>query len=327
MLKWIVKSGVFLQLIFLVAITLALWIPAFMHPKPIIKTMLDGPIYDFLINLIKNQSTLQVALSLFLIMLQAFALNWVLQINGLFHRSNFIACIVVVLSYSWNPEFQTLHPILVAGMFVIAGVHFLLQLYGKQGAYREVFSASFAFSLASLFYFPLIYLLVLVWFSFITLRISEWREYVISIVAFLLPYIYYASGLFWNDNFISGIQQIGQSVVLISKPESIGMTNSIWLTACALALVISLFLVMNSMNDKLLNARRKSWIFVNFIIVSFVALFLAGWPLMQGNYLFIIPISFFFVGAIVFVKRTFFVDFLLLGLLVIFAIIRILPSL
>jgi hypothetical protein len=219
-------------------------VPAFLSPKSAIISEFDGPVYTFFVQLFSHSYLLQVIIALALLIVQAFGLTLVLQINGLVHRSNIFPAFPVVIGYSWNPDFLTLHPFLFSGILLIAALYFLMRLYGKQAAYREVFYGTFSISLASLFFFPLIYMLILVWTAFITIRITEWREYVITLIAFILPYLYYASGLFWNSNFMQGSTQFFNSIFRFSLPQPIGMVNTIWLLACVFIIVVTALAIL-----------------------------------------------------------------------------------
>jgi len=185
MLRWISKSGTFLQFAIFIVIMSAFWIPAFVNPSPAVIKSSDGPLFTLLVSWLKHTAgTVSVALALSLIVLQAISLFYVFQANGFFGRSNFMPALIILVTYSWNADFQTLHAILPAGIFIILAIHSIMVMYGKQEAYRQVFTAAFSIGIASLFYLPLAYLLFLIWFSFITYRISTWREYAISIIGF-----------------------------------------------------------------------------------------------------------------------------------------------
>lgn len=322
MLKWFSKSGFFIQLVVILSIALAFWIPAFVNPKPIVVSNFDGPIFNFIGQILCDYKLFQIILAFVFMLLQAFGLTFVFQVNGLIHRSNFLPAFPVIIGFSWNPDFLFLHSFFFAGVFLIAGIYYLLRIFGKQAAYREVFSASFAFSMASLFFIPLAYLIIIVWFTFITLRISEWRDYFISLIAFAMPYLYYASGLYWNSNFIEGSKHFLHELFHLSLPQPIGFASIIWLSLCAFALIVSMLIVFGNLKDKLLNIRRKTWIINNFLMASILTLSAVGFPIIAANYIFIVPLAFFYTAAIVQAKRTLFIDLLFLGLIVIYIFLR-----
>jgi len=196
-------------------------------------------------------------------------------------------------------------------------------MYGKQGAYQDVFIAAFSIGLASLFYIPVAFLLLMIWFSFITYRISSWREYAVSIIGYILPFIYFVSWLFWNDNVRNGLTHLSGSLINLILPPRISIINTIWLSVSAFIMIIAMFAVLNVMNDKLISLRRRSWVLFNFSLTSLVAILLAGWPILSANYLFVIPLSFFLTGSFSLIKRPFWFEMLALVYLLLLISIRV----
>ena len=165
MFRWISKSGTFIQFTIFIVFLTVLWIPSFVHTLPPVQTPADGPLYKLLMGLIQGFPALTVAVALLLIVLQSFILFYVYQANGFFGRSNFVPAILILLAYSWNPDFQTMHALLPAGIFIILALNAIMIMYGKQAAYHQVFTAAFPLGIASLFYLPLAYLFLMIWFT------------------------------------------------------------------------------------------------------------------------------------------------------------------
>jgi hypothetical protein len=290
-----------------------MWIPAFITPVVPIRTPADGPLYNLLLSWVLPHTLLAVAIALILVVMQAFTLFYVYQSNGFFGRSNFLAAIIILLAYSWNANYLTLHAVLPATLFIILALNSIMKMYGQPGAYQHVFIASFSIGIASLFYIPLAYLLLMIWFTLITYRISTWREYAVSIIGYILPFIYYLSWLFWNDNLQNGLLHFSGSLFNIVRPAGISEINTIWLSVSAFIMVVMMFAVLNVMNDKLISLRRKSWVLFNFSFTVLIAIFLAGWPILSANYVFIIPLSFFITASFTLIKRPFWFEMLALA--------------
>jgi hypothetical protein len=322
MLRWVSKSGTFIQFLIFLVFLLVLWIPAFINPVMPVRTSVDGPFYNLLINWMLAYNTLSVALALLLVVLIAITLFYVFQANGFFGRSNFLPAIIVLLAFSWNTGYLTMHAMLPATIFIILSLNSIMRMYGQQGAYQHVFITSFAIGIASLFYLPLIYLLLMIWLTFITYRISSWREYAVSLIGFSLPIIYYLSWLYWNDNLQVGWIHLYKSIFLLILPARISTVYTLWLSVSVFVMLVVMFAVLNIMNDKLISLRRKSWVLFNFSFTALVAIILAGWPILSANYLFVIPLSFFLTGSFVLLKRPFWFEIFALLYLMLFIGIR-----
>ncbi|MEI6060918.1 MAG: hypothetical protein WCR72_09425 [Bacteroidota bacterium] len=275
MFRWISKSGTFIQFTIFIVFLTALWIPSFVHPLPPVQTPADGPLYKLLVSLIQSFPALTVALALLLIVLQSFILFYVYQANGFFGRSNFVPAILILLAYSWNPDFQTMHALLPAGIFIILALNATMRMYGKQAAYHQVFTAAFSLGIASLFYLPLAYLFLMIWFTLITYRISGWREYAVTIIGYVLPFIYYVSWLYWSDSMVTGLRQLSGSLFNFVLPARITLVNTVWLSVSAFIMAVSMLTVLSLMNDKLISVRRRAWVLFNFSLTALIIVLLA----------------------------------------------------
>ena len=323
MLRWISKSGTFLQFTIFAVFMAVLWIPAFVHPIRAVQSTTDGPLYTLMISWLQSFPLLTVAITLLLVVLQAVILFYVYQANGFFGRSNFLPAIIILLAFSWNANYQTMHALLPAGVFIILALSSMMVMYGRQAAYHQVFTAAFSIGIAALFYIPLAYLLLLIWFTLITYRVSTWREYAISIIGFILPFIYYVSWLFFTDSVETGLKHLDSVLFNLVRPQRISLVNTIWLSASAFILLVSMFAVLNIMSDKLISLRRRAWVLFNFSFTSVIALLLVGWPILTANYIFVIPLSFFLTGSFSLVKRPFWFEILAVGYFLLLVGIRI----
>jgi len=323
MLRWISKSGTFIQFAIFAVILVMAWVPAFVNPVTPVLSPADGPLYTMLIVWLQQFPVLTIAVALILVVVQALTLFYVFQANGFFGRSNFLPALIILLAYSWNVTYLTLHAVLPAGVFIIVALNSIMVMYGRPAAYHQVFTASFALGVASLFYIPLAYLIFFVWFTLITYRISSWREYAVALIGYVLPSIYYISWLFWDDNLVAGLNHLSGSLFNLVLPARLNQINAIWLSLSAFIMLFAMAAVLNVMNDKLISLRRKAWVLFNFSFIVLVAVFLAGWPVLSANYLLVIPMAFFVTGSVMLLKRPFWFEMLALGYFLFFVGMRV----
>lgn len=64
----------------------------------------------------------------------------------------------------------------------------------------STFNASFLAGLASFFYLPLIFFILVIWYGLISHRISSWRNYVVSLIGLSIPYVFLFTWFFLTDN-------------------------------------------------------------------------------------------------------------------------------
>jgi len=323
MIKWFIKSGMFMQGAVFVMMLAALWIPAFIHPLAPVTSKLDGPFYEFIAKWTATVPGMGAAIAVILILVQSLLMYGICQAKSFFGRQNFLPAIVVMLSYSWNDSYLTLHPMLFSGVFVLITVQALLSILEKQAAYQEMFIAAFCIAIAALFFIPLTYFILFLWLTLITYRTFFWREFTISVIGFSVPFVYYASWLIWFDGFTVGAERFINSLFQWVLPASVELDNTIWLIASTFIAFITVVSVLNTMNDKTINVRRRAWVFFNLAFVSLIAIGLTGWPIISANYLFVVPMAFFITGGIAFVKRSFLTDILLVAYFLLFVLLQV----
>jgi len=323
MLRWVYKSGTFLQFAIFAVILVLTWLPAFVHPVMPAISQFDGPLYSHLVITIGRFPILSVSVALALVIIQAFILFYVFQANGFFKRTNFLPAIIILLAYSWNIHYQTLHAMLPAGIMLIISLNAIMKMYGRQAAFHQVFTAAFSTGIAALFYIPLAYLLVMIWLSLITYRVSSWRDYAVSLVGFTVPVIYYFSWLFLNDEWPEGLRRLADSLYNLSWPAKLTVLDTVWLSVSTFVMIVTMGAVLNAMNDKLISLRRRSWVLFNFSVTVVIMMLWVGWPILEANYLFIIPLSFFITGSLTLFKRRFWFELLALGYFLLFIIMRV----
>ena len=151
-----------MQVTLFVVILLALWIPRFVSPVSPITSVNDGPLFQLLSNNLRYFPAFSITLALILVLVQSVFVFSLFESNSFFGRRNFMPAIIALLALSWNFNYQTLHALLPGGIFVLIALNSLMFAYGRQAAYHQVFTASFSIGVASLFYFPLAYLLLMV---------------------------------------------------------------------------------------------------------------------------------------------------------------------
>jgi hypothetical protein len=73
---------------------------------------------------------------------------------------------------------------------MVFAIEAMMGTFKKEGLAYEYFLASFLISTGSLFYARGAYLLFIVWIGLSLLRNIRWREWIFTIVGFLLPYLF-----------------------------------------------------------------------------------------------------------------------------------------
>ncbi len=177
---------------------IALWSAGFVHPLSALSknTM---PLFDWLCRFTQNYPFLQTSLALIVLLVEAFLLNFICDKYNILSKKTYFPALVYVLFMSCTKLFLILHPLLLANLFLLLSIERILNSYHKDEAFSNVFDAGFYIGIASLFYFPALVIFPMVWVGLIVIRTFVWREWIISFMGLLLPYLFILTYYFWYD--------------------------------------------------------------------------------------------------------------------------------
>lgn len=137
-----------------------------------------------------------------LIVAQGFYLNYIINkydLRDSRERSNYLPALFCIFFLSLFPSFRTLLPQHFSGLFLLLMTDKLFDSYRKDSAFAHCFDAGLFASIASLFYFPSVIFFFLIWTGFVLLRAFNWREWVISFLGFIIPWLMMLTYYFWFD--------------------------------------------------------------------------------------------------------------------------------
>ena len=270
------RSSFIIQYIALIIIAAALWVGAFLHPAPIPLTGgIEVPLFSAIYPWISSVDWLAVPLAFLIILLEAFILNSVMIYHELVPKNSLIPSIVFITFMSSSPVLLNIYPALLAVMLFIIFLNLIIPLYEQENNHRSVLSAGLILSISSMIYFPMVLLLPFFWMCFLIFRILKWREWIISIIAFLIPYLYLAVYYFWTDNLSMAIDLYLKSFEgFLRFHFPIEFWNiSIWVMMILFLFIPALGRIMISINSYNINLRKKvsaiSWLTIFSISVLF----------------------------------------------------------
>lgn len=322
-LKRLTKFGFFLQILLLLVMAIILWFPSFIHPLPPDRPVNAGILYTLLSDAIVSLPVLATVIAFGFAMVLSLMLYLLASINELISRDNLLVAILLMYFLSWNPSFLHLYPLLPAGLFILAAFFPLMRMHGMQDPYRQVFTSSMSISIASLFYLPAIYLLPLVWLSFLTYRITGWREWIITFIGFSIPYLYLLTWFFISDQLLTFLEvyqtALLPQVLSFQIPDTVPF---IWMTSSVLMLGLMGLIHINFIQDKLISIRRRSFLMVSYSFLSLLVLIFSAVPSMNSFTLLYIPLAFFSTSAMMMAKRSLIPELLVILYIILLLVLR-----
>lgn len=179
-------------------VLLVMWI--FILPKPEIQNTENAfPLFLYIFQAVRPYRVLQIVISLLFVVLQAFFLTRVINRHSVLKEITHLPALLYVVLMSCFPEQLTFNPLLFANFFIILFLNAIFNFYRADSAVFNVFDASLFIGIATLFYWPCVFLFPLVWAALIILRPFDWREWIVSILGLALPFLFFSGVLYWFD--------------------------------------------------------------------------------------------------------------------------------
>lgn len=214
------KNNLQLSIIILSALCLTLWINTlvFVSGSSVTENTPEHILYNYLFNQNMSYVSKQVIL-LFSVIIGGILLNMFAIKQEIISKTNYLPSLFYILfSFSSNTS-QSFDPILIANLFVIPALFFLMESYREEQALSDFFKAGFFMGLASFFYVHYLFLFPLSFIALIILRAFNWREWLILLLGLLASgYIYICLNYISSNDFTQSFGIISTVLTNFQKP-------------------------------------------------------------------------------------------------------------
>ena len=264
------------QFILLFFLELVFWGGSIWHPVESSFETDVYPLYNILLNLTGDIIWLEILLAFVLLYIEALLVNIIATENNLAPKNTLIPAMLFIILMSHSPDLTCLNPVLCANLFILLSVLIILKCYEETNIINHVFNASLFLSIASLFYFPAVFIIIWVWATFIIFRIDNWRAWIISMISIAIPYIY-----LFAYRYIIDMTSIFDDYGSYLSNVSVINTDYHRLTyiSCGMIIIItlvSIFHILMKLKEKNINIRRKILVMIWFIFISSLLLLYGG---------------------------------------------------
>ncbi|MEI6696108.1 MAG: DUF6427 family protein [Bacteroidota bacterium] len=299
----IFKSDYIFQFIFFIVTALIIWIKAFISAD-ISYAPLNAPLYDIIKWMLGNHLYLKISLSFALLILQALIFKRILSSNDLSPKNTLLPAFLYVVLMSSFGNFQNIQPLLFANLFIILGLQTIFNAYSKAESYEQIFNAALMISIASQFYFPVFIFMFFIWLVLLIFSILKWREWLISLLGFITPYLFLGCFYFLTDRLQNKLldYRLFFKNINLQHPH-LQVSHIIFLCILALFFIIALIVTSSRLSERSIFYRKKIIVLITFSILSILSfIFAKDFFIFQLGLLFI-PFSFFFANFIVQIKK------------------------
>ncbi len=285
-----------LNVVILFFIGLLIKLPYFITPVIPQTNVTDGFLYIELLKALQTTGTaapiIYPIISFVLLFTQAITFNGLVNDQKLFSSPNYLLALSYLVITSVVPEWNVLSPALIINTILVWAWPRMVGLYNHPRPKTVLFNIGFGFGICSFFYFPSVYLLLLLIVALILFRPFYFTEWVVAILGILTPFYFLLVYFFVWDRW-----HMVEAVVpaqYLRLPDVL-FDWQFWVTFGLVVFPLFIGLLMSSRySSRLLVQIRKSWNFMIFYLI--IALFIPFVNSFQGLthwILAVVPISLF----------------------------------
>ena len=198
MLKYF-NSAYFSRTLILVSLAALMWLPAFIIPAKTTIAQNPAPLYQLFLFLTGGSIYLQLSIAFILTIVSALLLNQIVTEFGISEKISQQGTFVYLIFSGAMSCYTTMNvPVLIS----LPALLFLRTLFKMTEAKDPVplaFNAALLLGIIALFYLPSLYLIVLLWVSMMIFRVGNWRNFAVTVIGLLLPFVFAFTWYFWND--------------------------------------------------------------------------------------------------------------------------------
>lgn len=312
--------------LFLVPIAIvAFWANNLRHPSAFnfypseTENILFSPIYK----LVQHYPLAQVIISILL----AIGLALLIQLINdqyLFIRikSKLPALIfsIIIGGFIW---LHTLHPVYFGALFILLAIFRLFAIFEKKKAYSAIFDVGFLWGIGALFYFNMTFILPALLFSIVLLgRETRWRDFIILLFGFILPFFFVLSYGFLFDQ--------SQEMLAIFKKNIITFCGYLWfnkaflfyLGAILFFILAGSISVLGQFDTKKISSRKYFSVLFGIFVFSIAVFFAVPGTSYEIMLITAIPTTYLVSNMFVFMNKRFWSELLFFVLLIAMIVVQ-----
>ena len=221
----------------------------------------------------------------------------------------------MILIAGSSRTFQQLNPVIPAAIFILLALERMLGTYRVDKLSLNPFEAAFMVAIASLFYAPSVFFLLMIWIAVGILRPGYWREWIYTILGFLMPYLF-----LYSYYYLSGINFSNQSKMLLDfmylhySPGIPSNSYRMFLVFLTILMIISGLAMVRYYPAKKILARRTFMLFFWWFLTVTGVFFLLPSVSTEILILAAVPIAFVLAHFFMYVKSRSWIQELLFDL-------------
>ncbi len=310
------KSNQPYVIVLIIFVSAALWLFSFVNPIGIsISTdTFYSPFYSLIVKIIEYKTSFSVFLTLLIVVLQAFLLVFFNKTYILINYRTYLPAFFYIIIASSFVQLQRINPVILGAIFIFISINNLFSIYRSDYTLNKLYLAGFFIAIASLFWTPFIFFVILIWISLLVLRPFIGREWLVGLLGFLTPYLFvfvYYFVFTSGDQIEMLIASLQQSLKININLNFLHFSYYILYGFLFLLLILASYTIIANFQKKKIRNRKyfeiNWWIF--FISFGLLVFFESvGYEII---YVLCIPLSFLLTDYFYTIRKSWFLNLLL----------------
>lgn len=160
-----------------------------------------GVLCDLLYGWVGSQGFSAHIIAMILLMAQGYMVNVIAINNRLSNEINLLPGLFYVWCCCAIPDFLYLSPVLLGNTFFLIAIHEIFQIYKNPACADKIFNAGLWLGVASLFYFPFVFFLLVLVAGLSILRAFNLQEFLMVVIGMFMPYFITGFLFFWFNKY------------------------------------------------------------------------------------------------------------------------------
>lgn len=297
------KHSYLSQYLVIVVMALALWMPAFITNPAFVPGENTTPLYNGIVSVFDFSPFLLNTLAFVVYLFGIFLFNSVLSANRLVTKNNTVGALTFVLMMCCAPQLHSCYPFIFASPFILMAMHTLFLIYQTDNPENYMMNIGYFIAIASLFYYPSVFLMLWVMMSLFILKLNEIRYLLIPIVGFMIVNALYLGITYLSGNITVLIESYSNFFRNIGFYYDLNGSDEILMVTFSVLFIISLLRIFGGKaSDKGTNVRKRVGVAVVLTLFAIVMFFMHE-PLMNNSLLFMM-FAFFYAIMLSDLKKT-----------------------
>jgi hypothetical protein len=215
-----------------------------------------------------------ISISIIVVYLQAVLFNQIINKHGILGKASFLpgACYIVVCSV-FTP-FLSFTPPLFCNFFLLFAFNKILIEYKNSNSIAAMFDLGLVIALGTLFYFPFVGFLLLLWIALLLFKPFYWREWVSVLVGFLTVIFILGVYYYWNNKLLDFVEIWEPLSTKLPIYINIQLTDYIVLFPIVICVLLSMYYLNQNFFKSYVLVRKSFQLAVFILLIAIFSFYL-----------------------------------------------------